>query len=310
MRDPTRDSFVHLLAEYHAIELATLAGVKVTGPLLRLDSKLPAEILVADCVWAMLHDLVHVELESHLHPDAGWRLMEYRSRIRMRTAHHGRRLHQHILVLGTGSPPNMPRCRQPSIDVIHRDHDDATLHYQVTLLRNIAPDQLLTNPATAVFAPLGHCPNRHRLSIVRHAITTIRDSGLDPPGIQRLAHCLKGFAGFRINDTATLNTILHQELNMAINWKDSSTVGPLLTEAEQRGEARGEARGQAEGEARGRAQGEAAGRVLGLLNALYGPDPRITTNLAEQLLNHPNLEQQARQTPTLDQLLHNILPGS
>jgi hypothetical protein len=50
--------------------------------------------------------------------------------------------------------------------------------------------------------------------------------------------------------------------------------------------------------------------VLGLLNALYGPDPKITTNLAEQLVNQPDLQQRARQAPTLDQLLHDILPGS
>jgi hypothetical protein len=305
VRQPTYDSFVHLLAEHYAGTLLGLAGVVPVGPLRRVDPTLAAEILTADCVWVVGGELVQIEFESYLRADIGWRLQEYRGRLRMRTEHRGRRLRQHVLVLGDGSPPGMSRCREAEVEVVHRDHGEALLHYRVVLVRNIDPEALLVDPVTAVLAPLGCCGARHRLDVVRRAIAVIRDGCVDDREVERLAACLRGFAGFRIDDTDTIDSVLVRELRMPIEWKRSSTVGPLLVEAEERGEARGEARGQARGEARG----EARGRVLGMLDTLFGPDPRIDNDLAERLIGLPDLARRARQAPTLDHLLRELSPG-
>jgi hypothetical protein len=288
-RQPTNDSFVHLLAEHYASALLGLAGVVPGGPLRRLDPTLAAEILTADCVWLVGGELVQIEFESRLLADIGWRLQEYRGRLRMRTEYRGCRLHQHVLVLGGGSPAGLPHCRAPRIEVVHRDHDEALLRYQVILVRNIDPEALLADPVAAVFAPLGRCPSRHRLAVVRKAIAVIRDGCADGREVERLAACLRGLAGFRIDDTDTIDSVLARELKMSIEWKRSSTVGPLLIEAEERGEARG--------------------RMLGMLDALFGPDPRIDNDLAERLICLPDLARRARLAPTLDHLLGELPPG-
>jgi hypothetical protein len=212
----------------------------------------------------------------------------------MRPDNRHRRLRQHVLVLGSGSPPGQPRCRSASVDVRHTDHDDVELRYRVHLLRNASAEALLAHPVTAVFAPLARCPPGQRIDLVRRAAAAIgaaRSAGLDQRDVVRLANALRGFAGFRIPLADIIDQAVHEELQMPIEWKKSSTIGPLLLAAEAEGEAKGEARGQARG------------RILGMLEALFGPDERIDADLADRLGALPDAERRIRQAASLDQLL-------
>jgi hypothetical protein len=149
----------------------------------------------------------------------------------MRPDNRHRRLRQHVLVLGSGSPPGQPRCRSASVDVRHTDHDDVELRYRVHLLRNASAEALLAHPVTAVFAPLARCPPGQRIDLVRRAAAAIgaaRSAGLDQRDVIR---------------------------------------------------------------------------ILGMLEALLGPDERIDADLADRLGALPDAERRIRQAASLDQLL-------
>lgn len=274
MRTATKDMIMHLLAEHHGEKLPGLIGIDHAG--VKLATKLPAEIVDPDCVWDLGDRLVNLEMETDMGVNMGWRLFEYRARLRMQPDLRDRPLHQHVLVLDTGSPPGWPRATITEGTVRIEDHEQAWFSYRVHLFRNIDPADMLTDPITAVFAPLGRSTNAARPALVRRAAEVIAASGeADRP---RLLECLKIIAGLRINDPTTIEHAL-QEVVMALDLTRSSTVKPLLVAAEARG------------------------RVMGMLELRFGPDERVTVELAQRLMAEPEPARLIAGAATLDELV-------
>jgi hypothetical protein len=269
MRPVTSDTVMHLLAEAHGAELLRLIGVDATGRLLRA-TKLPAEIIDPDCLWDLGDRLVHLEMEANMGPDMAWRLFEYRARFRRRVDLRARPLHQHVLVLGRGSPPGQTRTEAANTDITVDDHGDATFTYHVHLLRNIDPELLLDNPVTAVFAPLGRAPGRHRIALLRRAVEVI--SATEGPAFERrrLVECLAVLAALRIDNPTIIQTTI-KETAMPIDLTESSIVRHYMDQAAT--EAATEA--------------AAIGRLRGMLELKFGQagadaDDQILAHLATQ----------------------------
>jgi hypothetical protein len=238
--------------------------------------------------------LIHLEMETNMRQDMTLRMLEYRARLRRVEQLRDRPLHQHVLVLNSGSPPGRPRSRAATSTVTVAANDQTVASYQVHLFRNLSAEPLLGDPITAVFAPLARLPARQRPAVLRRAVEIIATSGHPEHERHNLIECAGVLASLRINDPSIISTTI-QEAAMPLDLSQSS----IYREAE--------ARGLALGEARGLALGEARGRLRGMLEFRFGPaGAQVDAQVLDRLSRRPDPARLITDADSLDDLLRQL----
>lgn len=163
---PVYDTALRGLAQGDPVALLGLLGVPLHGAVRSVAADLVTVRREADLVAAVGDDLLcHVEYVRR--PDRSLlpRLLVYRGLLMER--HPGRRLTQHVVVLGGGRV------------VPHGPTDGFTLDLGVLYLREVDPGRLLATPSLAPLAVLGRGSEARRAEVFATALRVIAESGGD-----------------------------------------------------------------------------------------------------------------------------------
>jgi hypothetical protein len=201
------------------------------------------DALVAIGTWLV----VHIEFQSSAEPRFGLRMLDYRVRLYLLPEMKGKRLRQHVIMLGDGT-----------IEAGLRD-DDLDYHYQVHYLRDEPVEPFLADPALAPLATLANVSDSDRPAVLARAaalIATIEDDELRVVPATAAAD----LALLRVGSDIIIQT-----------WKEYAM--PIPSFAEALAEHRGEEKYQ-EGLEQGLEQGRRQ-MVETMLRHRFGSDERI-----------------------------------
>jgi hypothetical protein len=215
-----------------------IEGEVSTIPLSELAS--PAVTRQVDALVAIGEGVVvHIEFQSSGEARFAMRMLDYRLRLYRRAEVRGRRLVQHVVMLGDGTVE----------DGLQEDGLD--YRYAVHYLRDQPVEPLLSEPALAPLATLAKVPDRERPLVLRRAIDLIA-SVTDPELRTVLADAAADLATVRLGPDIIQST-----------WEDSEM--PVPSFANLRYET---------GRSEGREEGREA-MISAMLNHRFGPDARI-----------------------------------
>ena len=246
-RGPVYDNVLRRLA---ADDLATLLrwlGQEVHRPVERLSESLPASGRFVDLLARTAPGrLVHVEFVTAVEPDLPYRMLEYRARI-MRL-HLGEVITQVVLVIGTGTMPE-----------VLTNGDDLTARCHPVHVRDVDPAELLATPALAPLAPLARATDRgHRERLLREALRVIRER-TPPDRATELADAATTLAAIHL-DAPTIDAVGKE---VAMPFILEETIGGRSLAERVRREALAEGRQEGGAEV-----------LTRLLEARFGDDPR------------------------------------